>query len=290
MSKFGGSIIIVFMKRIYLSLIVLMYGTGLMAQQEFYIFIQEPSHQPFYVRMGEESHSSSAEGHIILPRLKDSVYNLYIGMPKARGEDMFTIAMKKKDHGYEIRNVNGKRQLFDLQTLEPVNAVGTSVSDGQTIRKTDDYSVLMAGVVEDSAVLYMSPSDTLNTDTVFAKNKVATGVSTAVNDTAKAKKPARANVAAGGNKDSVNVKKQAPVIVAANENKDSTKVKNPVPDIVSADDNKLNETAQPDSSFRDKRDIIRVRTENVPEGRMMIYVDRTGAVNDTIRIIIPRRL
>src|SRR4026208_1111577 len=105
MSKFGGSINKVLMKRIYLSLIVLVCGTGAISQQDFYIFIQEPSHQPFYVRMGEESHSSSAEGHIILSKLKDSVYNLYIGFPRSRSEQMFTIEMKKKDHGYELRNV-----------------------------------------------------------------------------------------------------------------------------------------------------------------------------------------
>src|SRR4026208_364337 len=146
MSKFGGSINKVLMKRIYLSLIVLVCGTGAIAQQDYYIFIQEPSRQPFYVRMGQESHSSSAEGHIILAKLKDSVYNLYIGFPKSRDEELFSVTMNKKDHGYELRGVNGRRQLFDVVTLETINAVASTMSDGQTIRKTDSYSELMAGV------------------------------------------------------------------------------------------------------------------------------------------------
>ncbi|HUQ64863.1 MAG TPA: hypothetical protein VM101_01830 [Flavitalea sp.] len=254
------------MKRIYLSLIVLMVGTGVMAQQDFYIFIQEPSHRPFYVRMGEESHSSSAEGHLILSKLKDSVYNLYVGLPKTRGEELFTISMKSKDHGYELRNNNGKRQLFDLQTLELINPLATTLSDGQTIRKTDEYSVMMAGVVDDSAVLYTSAADTLNTDTIFAKNKADSAAGVALADSSK-------------------VKKTVPVIAAA----EKSQVKKPVPVIVVADSNSVVDI-QPDSSVRDKRDIIRLRTENIAEGRMMIYVDRTGAVNDTIRIIIPRRL
>ena len=52
------------MVRIYLSLMLLVCGMGATAQQDYYVFIQETSRQPFYVRMGEESHSSSAEGHI----------------------------------------------------------------------------------------------------------------------------------------------------------------------------------------------------------------------------------
>src|SRR5690349_7358852 len=101
------------MKRIYLSIMVLACCLKALAQQEYYIFIQEPSRQPFYVRMGQESHSSSAEGQIILSRLKDSVYNLYLGFPRSSHEELFSITMNKKDHGYELRGTNGKRQMFD---------------------------------------------------------------------------------------------------------------------------------------------------------------------------------
>jgi hypothetical protein len=279
------------MKRIYLSIMVLACGLGAVAQQEFYVFIQDLSHQPFYVRMGQESHSSSAEGHIILARLRDSVYNLYIGSPRSRGEELFTVTINKKDHGYELRNVNGRRQLFDLQTLQVINPVATTLSGGQTIRKTDSYSELMAGVVDDSAVLYTSPADTLTSDTALAAEKADPGaVARVVPGGTRGKKKKPAAVA----RDTVVAKKDTPVAVA-----DTTLVKIDTAAAVVKTDTaaKIDSTkaatvaaAQPDSSVRDKRDIIRLSTENIVEGKLMIYVDRTGPVNDTIRIIIPRRL
>jgi len=292
----ADQLINVFMKRIYLSLIALVWGTVTMAQQDFYIFIQEPSHQPFYVRMGEESHSSSAEGHIILSKLKDSVYNLYIGFPKIRGENLFNIPINKKDHGYELQNVNGRWQLFDLQTFQMIIPVASTQSDGQTIRKTDSYSELMAGVVDDSAVLYTSPADTMYTDTIFANGKAEVVAAATVNvDTTKVKNVPEATAAI----DSAAVNKDAAVAVAAVE---STADKKETPDAPDAPDvnntNVKNEAivlapvvaATPDSSVRDKRDIIRLRSENVKEGKLIIYVDRTSSVNDTIRIIIPKKL
>jgi hypothetical protein len=250
-----------------------------MAQQEFYIFIQEPSRQPFYVRIGQESHSSSAEGHIILARLKDSVYNLYIGFPRLRGEELFTITINRKDHGYELQNVNGKRQLFDLQKLEIVSPVATTLSDGQTIRKTDSYSALMAGVVDDSAVLFISPVDTLTSDTALANVKTDSGA-VARTVACRTKRKKKKAIAA----DTTTLVQQ-----------DSTKiVRVDTAAMITNNDSARNATVaaapQPDSSVRDKRDIIRLSTENIEEGKLLIYVDRTGPANDTIRIIIPRRL
>ena len=275
-------------------------GFGAMAQQEYYIFIQEPSRQPFYVRMGEESHSSSAEGHIILSKLRDSVYNLYIGFPRSRGEEMFAITMNRKDHGYELRNAGGRRQLFDLQTLQVINPVATAVSDGQTIRKSDSYAELIAGVVDDSAVLYMAPGDTLTTDTALVSGKKDSGaVAKVVAGNAKGKKKKRTAVV----KDTSAIKKDQPVGGIPDATSagvpDTTLIKRDEP-IVSTDTTKVkNDTAvnvsaamaaQPDSTVRDKRDIIRLSTENIAEGKLMIYVDRSGQLNDTIRVIIPRRL
>jgi hypothetical protein len=275
------------MKRISLSIMVLVCFLQAAAQQEYYIFIQEPSRQPFYVRMGQESHSSSAEGHIILAKLKDSVYNLYIGFPKSRDEELFSVTMNTKDHGYELRGVNGRRQLLDVVTLETINAVASTLSDGQTIRKTDSYSELMAGVVDDSAVLYTSPADTLTSDTALAAGKADSGsVARAAVRKAKGKKKKPAAVVVA---DTVAVKKEVPLAVVdsivAKIDSAATEVK-----MDSTAPAQITMAAQADSSVRDKRDIIRLSTENIAEGKLMIYVDRTGPANDTIRIIIPRSL
>lgn len=294
MSKFGGLIIFGFMKRIYLSIMVLVCGWGAMAQQDFYIFIQEPSRLPFYVRMGQESHSSSAEGHIILSKLRDSVYNLYIGFARSRGEELFAVAMNRKDHGYELRNVNGRRQLIDLQTLQVINPVATTLPGGQTIRKNDTYTELMAAVVDDSAVLYSSPADTLTSDTALAGGKIDSGSVARVrrgNPKGKKKKSAAAA------REARMVKKELPAVAEDTAVVKSDTASAVVSNDTAADKGKTDSVpqaqiaaAQPDSSFRDKRDIIRLRTENIVEGKLMIYVDRTGPVNDTIRIIIPRSL
>ena len=272
------------MKRFYLGLIVLMSGLAGSAQQEFYIFIQEPSRQPFYVRMGEENHSSSAEGHLILSRLRDSVYNLYVGFPRGRGgEHLFTITINRKDHGYELRNAGARRQLFDLQTLQLINPVASAQVNDQAIRRSDAYSDLMAGVVDDTAVMYLSVSDTIGMDTsAVKKGVVAVEVASADvteepgTDSVVALKPVEDNVAKKA--DSV-TRKTDPAIAKA----EITKIDTSTAGVEETD------TAA-DNSVRDKRDIIRLRTENVQEGKLMIYVDRTGAVNDTIRIIIPRKL
>jgi hypothetical protein len=293
MSNFGGLIMKEFMKRIYLTIMVLASSLGAMAQQEYYIFIQEPSRQPFYVRMGQESHSSSAEGHVILSKLKDSVYNLYVGFPRSRDEVLFTVAMNKKDHGYELRSENGRRKLFDLLTLQMVEPVASTLSDGQTFRRTDSYSELMASVVDDSAVLYTSPADTLTSDTALASGKVDSGtvakVTAAGNTKSKKKKKAAAVL-----RDTVAAIKEAqePADSTVTVRADTTIAADTVQTVNrdSAAMAPLAAAALPDSSVRDKRDIIRLITENIAEGKLMIYVDRSGPVNDTIRIIIPRRL
>jgi hypothetical protein len=145
----------------------------------------------------------------------------------------------------------------------------------------------MAGVVDDSAVLYTSPADTLTSDTALAKDQKDSVQAVAVTDTAR-------------------TSRDAPVVSAI----DSTRVKKTVTEITADDTIKLKRETAPadttivkknptstettiipaDSAARDKRDIIRLSTENIVEGKLMIYVDRSGPVNDTIRIIIPRRL
>ncbi|MBL7696791.1 MAG: hypothetical protein JNK79_01475 [Chitinophagaceae bacterium] len=283
------------MNRILLIAVVLFFSLNVKSQQqqEYFVFIQETSRQPFYVRMGEVSHSSSATGHIIVSQLRDSVYNFFIGFPKGRSpEQLFTITMNRKDHGYELKNMGGQWQLFDLQTLQLIEPASKRKTDEQTVMRTDSYSALMANVVDDSAVLFSVVEDTLTTDTV----QIAAEVKAAA-DSASVSKPAETKPVTT----KTAVKKTTP----KNTNKDtttSTATEKPVPEtdtttmVRASDDTAVaNPLPLPQvpfvpqaSSGRDKRDIIRLIMENVSEGKMMIYVDRTGPVNDTIRIVIPR--
>lgn len=303
-------IINVFMNRIFLIAAVLFFSVNVKSQQpqEYYIFIQETSRQPFYVRTGEVSHSSSATGHIILSRLRDSVYNFFIGFPKGRSpEQLFTITMNKKDHGYELRDMNGRWQLFDLQTLQLINPAASHRAEGQTVMLSDSYSALMSNVVDDSAVLYAAVEDTLTTDTVV----IAAEVKAAADSAALQQNAVQAGAGAGKTNNRSTKKKQEQLrkaqqtepIVRAEENQQpakadtttvapagSTKTPPPANDTI-ANTTTTTPKAVPSataSSVRDKRDIIRLITENVVEGKLMIYVDRSEPVSDTIRIVIPR--
>jgi hypothetical protein len=286
------------MKSFFLIATAMFFGLNLMAQQQdYFVFIQETARQPFYVRMGEISHSSSATGHIILSKMHDSTYSFFIGFAKGKvPEQLFTITINKRDHGFELKNIDGRWQLFDLQSLQLINAAASQQSGGPTVMRSDSYSVLMAGVVDDSAVLYSAVEDTLATDTLKINAEVSAkkdSVANAAqgNDVPVQVNPGRdsARNAKVNSKKTKSKKDQKKEVAVEEMKKDSVIVNNTVEPRV---DSVVVKTAAPvdslSSSVRDKRDIIRLITENVAGGKMMIYVDRTGPVNDTIRIVIPR--
>lgn len=297
------------MNRIFLIASVLFFSVNVKSQQqqEYYVFIQETSRQPFYVRTGEVSHSSSATGHIILSKLRDSVYNFFIGFPKGRSaEQLFTITINRKDHGYELRDMNGRWQLFDLQTLQLISPAESHRAEGQTVMRADSYSSLMANVVDDSAVLYSVVEDTLTTDTVViaAEVKAAADSAQTSRPVQQGKKSRQQAAREQRNREAQQAEQpqqpvqqpvQQPLQVQQPLNTDTitradTKNVSPSPDTtktVASAPPKI-PFVPPATSGRDKRDIIRLITENVAGGKMMIYVDRSEPVTDTIRIVIPR--
>jgi hypothetical protein len=123
-----------------------------LGQESHFVFIQQVDKKPFYVRMQDKSFSSSPEGHIILSNLKDSIYNMFIGYPSDRNEYLFNIGITGVDRGFELSGVN----LTDLQTKLVFDAAVSNHNVLSGTRKADTYSLLMAGVVRDTAVLYES--------------------------------------------------------------------------------------------------------------------------------------
>lgn len=202
------------MKHIVMSLGLLLVVNLLVAQSRF-VFVQETGRRPFYVRMGDNSFSSSAGGHLILSGMKDSVYSMFVGFPRAQyPEQLFNVEIKGKDRGFELKNIDGQWELYDLLTMQFVRPARSELKTEQGEKKTDSYSLLMAGVVDDTAVLYASA------------HELKAGV------------------------------------------KDSTRAAS--------------------GQVYDKRDIIRYQTENIKGGKLMIYLDRSSPVIDTIRLVIPR--
>ncbi|HRE52874.1 MAG TPA: DUF4476 domain-containing protein [Flavitalea sp.] len=146
------------MKRIIFSLAFFVISLRISAQQEYFMFIQEEAGQPFYVRIGEKNYSSSSVGHVLISSLRDSVYQLAIGFPKDRyPEQSFSIVMNREDRGFDLKHMPEGWALFDFRHLEFIRSAsgGQAGANGaQGVKRTDAYSQLMAGLVDDSAVLY----------------------------------------------------------------------------------------------------------------------------------------
>lgn len=219
------------MKRIVVIFLLMVSCAGY-TQSGNFLFIEELGRQPFYLRMGDQSYSSSAGGHLILAGLKDSTYNFFIGFPRTKvPEQLFAIQLKGDDRGFELKNVDGEWQLLDWQSGELKRPLRKNIIFAGGTKKTDSYTSLMAGIVNDTTVLYstivsLSPTDTVTVKPIVANKPVAATDTTA-------------NVVKNG-------------------------------------------------AVYDKRDIIRYGTENIIEGKLMIYIDRSGPVSDTIRLVIPR--
>ncbi|MBC7829255.1 MAG: hypothetical protein H7122_16015 [Chitinophagaceae bacterium] len=141
---------------------LLFFTLVLRAQSDYFLFIQSENNQPYYVQTGGKTLSSSAIGHLIISGLRDSAYDLNIGFPKNQfPEQVFQVRINKRDAGYQLKNMGSEGwALFNMQTLQlikaqPVESKKQTVSYGD-IKKTDHFSTLMAGLVNDSAVLYTS--------------------------------------------------------------------------------------------------------------------------------------
>lgn len=146
------------MKRFAYCIAILFWSVNLMAQQEYFIFIQADNSQPFYAIVNSKTHSSSPRGNLILSRLADSTYQITIGFPGNKyPEQVFTVAIKKKDKGFQLRLVGASEwNLFNWQSQESIKPPARSNQMAQGERKTDGFAILMANVVNDSTVLYTS--------------------------------------------------------------------------------------------------------------------------------------
>ncbi|HZE83817.1 MAG TPA: DUF4476 domain-containing protein [Puia sp.] len=145
-------------KTVWVTLFFLIAGRSY--TQTYFVLIRADNSQPFYVHTGGRSFSSSGQGHLIVPQLKDSTYTFTIGFPKKLfPEQEFVITINRKDLEYQLKNMGEKGWgLFNPQTLElkmpvKIDTPATKLHpDG--VRKDDAFSRLMAGVVSDTAVMY----------------------------------------------------------------------------------------------------------------------------------------
>lgn len=178
-------------------LIVFFLALGLnsFCQTDKFVFIQAKKDDPFYVRIGEKTFNSSPFGHLVLPRLSEDIINLTIGFTKKSiPEQDFQLKLGSKDRGYELNIENGTQLfLYEWQTSAKIpTTTPPAAKSGLTvtgIKRTDPFAMLMAGVVNDSLVLFtekpVAPTDVAkmpvnnkpDTPTIAGTSKTDTSVS-----------------------------------------------------------------------------------------------------------------
>jgi len=156
------------MKQVFLFLIVITFCIRLQAQQGYLITIDADDNQPFSVILGKNNYNSSSVGHLVLSNLKDSVYHLTIKFPKSIYPDhYFTVDIDKKDKGYQLKkNAEKGWSMQDLHTMVWLRAERVEQTDVFTNQQhssgksKDAFALMMAAVVNDSAVLFTTPHKT----------------------------------------------------------------------------------------------------------------------------------
>jgi hypothetical protein len=108
---------------------------GQAAGKMFYIYIQNESGQPFYVKKGSALMSSSPEGYIVIPQLTKGTYDLTIGFPKNEApEASFKIKLDGSgDKGFLIRKQNKGFELLGLRDFNVIKAAAVASAPGNRI-------------------------------------------------------------------------------------------------------------------------------------------------------------
>lgn len=249
------------MKRIaFVISLLTMSCTIAKAQQDYFIFITSENTQPFYIRLNEHTYSSSALGHLVIPRLRDTTYTLEVGFPKKQyPERTFVVSFNKKDLDYQLKNTEAEGWvLFNAQTSETVKSrqdqtvKNTDLLLGE--RKTGAFATLMSALVNDSTVMYKTIA------------KVDVPVTPAV----------------------TTVKIDSPVVEKAKEETEpagTIGIATPAPAVDSAQAEKSVLPAKIDTAIA-LSTVIQVTEWGNDKGKGYIYYDSTVAGMDTISLVI----
>lgn len=148
-------------KKLFFLVLITLFAIAGKAQQTHFIYLQTDNGQPFYLKMNHKIISSSSEGYVILPGLRDSTYEIKVGFPKnEHPEETFDLNVNNSNQGFLIKNFEDKgTQLFNMETLALVAGTNnlskdTSIAAASTEKKeADPFTQLLANVVKDSSIL-----------------------------------------------------------------------------------------------------------------------------------------
>ncbi len=112
------------MNKLLACLVALLVSQAIYSQKDYFVYLQSEEGQPFFVRMNEQTYSSSPSGYLILSQMRDSSYTFRVGWPGKPGEQpYFTLQVGAKDRGLLLKYFTGEGWgLFDLQSLAVIKA------------------------------------------------------------------------------------------------------------------------------------------------------------------------
>jgi hypothetical protein len=124
----------------------------------YFVLIQADDGQAFYIRLDNQLYSSSPDGHLILSRLKDSVYTITVGFPgQAYPEQRYLLDIHQKDWALRLTRQDNRWGLFDNQNHAVALVADPSTTEKPLLagtKKDDAFSQLMSAIVQDTAVMY----------------------------------------------------------------------------------------------------------------------------------------
>ena len=130
------------------------------SQHYHFFYIQSDQQQPFYIKMGKEVMSSSSAGFLIIPKLKDSAFEMIVGFPQNQfPEYRFSIASVKKDRGLMLKNYVEKGWgLFDLNSMETIMGEKINRVEQAKVKvpeplTADVFTAILATVIDDPGLL-----------------------------------------------------------------------------------------------------------------------------------------
>lgn len=283
------TVILILMKTMFAAIAFLFLATTAGAQKIYFIYIQSEVATPFFVKMGDKVFSSTAAGYLILPKLVDSVYTFSVGKTgQTTAESRFAIPITKKDHGYLLRETDGKMSLFDLQSLTLLQSLASANASGDPVAKrTDAFAVLLSQAANDPSLLEIRTA--VATAQIESKKTEPTAavVITTKEPEAVINHPPPTN-------DSATETADATIPKAANEpmkpertesNESEATKKDAINNVVTTP-----QKAVPDETTPYKRSVVTRRSESsTSEGFGLTFLDEGESTTDTIRIVIPNQ-
>ncbi|MFN4315741.1 MAG: DUF4476 domain-containing protein [Chitinophagaceae bacterium] len=285
------------MSRITFLLSFLCLALASSAQREHFVYLQSEDGQPFYLRMNDQTFSSTASGYLILSKLRDSSYTFRLGWPaRAVEQPYFTVPVAGKDRGMLIKNFGAEGWgLFDLQSLQILRSHSAPVSAGAVRmepRQVSNFTDVLSKAANDPSLKMQE----VKTAEVKKENAVEQPVVVAAAEpvnkvevdsvTAKADSAAIAIV-------SEKIPEESPDNQVRTAKLDSIAAVNKA-----AVEPPKEEQPRPNEPIEEKRvaeelptsTVVRRAESSTTEGFSVTYIDQyTDGRKDTVRIMIPNK-